>query len=58
VAGDLEEPAAKVRLALTTLSVVLGVGFVAGTYVLTDTMSAAFDEVFETAMANTDAWIP
>lgn len=46
--------AKKVRLALTTLSVVLGVGFVAGTYVLTDTMSAAFDEVFQTAVANTD----
>ena len=46
--------AKKVRLVLTTLSVVLGVGFVAGTYVLTDTMSAAFDEVFQTAAANTD----
>ena len=38
--------AKKLRLVLTTLSIVLGVGFVAGTYVLTDTMNAAFDEVF------------
>jgi len=46
--------AKKVRLVLTALSIVLGVGFMAGTYVLTDTMSAAFDQVFETAQANTD----
>ena len=36
----------KVRLLLTTLAVVLGVGFVAGTYMLTDTMNAAFDDLF------------
>lgn len=36
----------KLRLAMTTLSVVLGVGFVAGTFVLTDTMNAAFDNLF------------
>jgi putative ABC transport system permease protein len=36
----------KLRLILTAFSVVLGVGFVAGTYVLTDTMNAAFEEVF------------
>ncbi len=35
--------AKKLRLVLTAISVVLGVGFVAGTYVLTDTMNAAFD---------------
>ena len=38
--------AKKLRLVLTALSVVLGVGFVAGTYVLTDTMNAAFEELF------------
>jgi len=37
----------KLRLVLTALSVVLGVGFVAGTYVLTDTMNAAFEELFD-----------
>jgi putative ABC transport system permease protein len=36
----------KVRLALTALAVVLGVGFVVGTYVLTDTMNRAFDDLF------------
>lgn len=44
----------KFRLALTTLNVVLGVAFVAGTYVLTDTMGRAFDEVFEQATAGVD----
>ena len=46
--------AKKVRLVLTALSVVLGVGFVAGTYVLTDTMDAAFNDLFQNAAANTD----
>ena len=44
----------KFRLALTTLGVVLGVAFVAGTYVLTDTMGRAFDEVFTQATAGVD----
>ncbi len=38
----------KVRLALTALAVVLGVAFVSGTYILTDTMSKAFDSLFQT----------
>src|SRR4029453_1564087 len=33
----------KLRLALTALAVVLGVSFVAGTYVLTDTITGFFD---------------
>ena len=37
----------KVRLALTALAVVLGVGFVVGTYVLTDTINRAFDNLFQ-----------
>jgi putative ABC transport system permease protein len=36
----------KLRLALTGLAIVLGVGFVAGTFVLTDTLSRFFDDVF------------
>ncbi|MEU5884713.1 FtsX-like permease family protein [Spirillospora sp. NPDC047279] len=36
----------KLRLALTALSIVLGVGFVAGTYVLTDTINKTFTELF------------
>ena len=38
--------ARKLRLALTTLAVVLGVAFVTGTYVLTDTIRSAFDDAF------------
>jgi putative ABC transport system permease protein len=38
----------RVRLGLTALSIVLGVGFVAGTYLLTDTMNRAFDDLFRT----------
>ncbi|MCO6007783.1 FtsX-like permease family protein [Actinoallomurus purpureus] len=36
----------KVRLALTAFAVVLGVAFVAGTLVFTDTMSRQFDQLF------------
>src|SRR3712207_2950576 len=36
----------KLRLALTTLAVMLGVGFIAGTLVLGDTMRAAFADAF------------
>ena len=36
----------KVRLALTALSIVLGVGFVVGTYVLTDTIDRTFTDLF------------
>ena len=37
----------RVRLTLTAMSIVLGVGFVAGTYILTDTMNRAFDNLFK-----------
>lgn len=46
--------ARKLRLGLTALAVVLGVGFMAGTYVLTDTMNKAFDDVFAVANSGTD----
>lgn len=36
----------KLRLALTALAVILGVAFVAGTLVFTDTMGRQFDELF------------
>ena len=36
----------KLRLALTALSVVLGVAFMAGTFVLTDTIKHTFDALF------------
>ena len=46
--------ARKVRLGLTALSIVLGIGFVAGSYVLTDTMGAAFEQLFKTAATGSD----
>jgi putative ABC transport system permease protein len=46
--------ARRVRALTTTLAVVIGVAFVAGTYILTDTTFAAFDEIFEDSLANTD----
>ena len=41
--------ASKLRLLLTSLAVVLGVGFVVGAVVLGDTLNKAFDGVFQTA---------
>jgi putative ABC transport system permease protein len=45
--------ASKLRLILTSLAVVLGVGFVVGAFVLGDTINKAFDGVFDTANAGT-----
>ncbi len=47
--------ARKVRLALTALAVVLGVCFVSGTYVLTDTLKHSFDRVFAQTAVGVDA---
>ena len=46
--------ARKVRLALTALAVVLGVTFVSGTYVLTDTLKASFGTLFSQYAAGVD----
>jgi putative ABC transport system permease protein len=43
------------RALLTTLAVVLGVAMVCGTYILTDTIDKAFNSIFETANAGTNA---
>ncbi|MFN8109180.1 MAG: FtsX-like permease family protein [Thermoleophilia bacterium] len=40
--------ASKLRLILTSLAVILGVGFVVGSFVLGDTMNRSFDNVFAT----------
>ena len=45
----------KVRLVLTTASIALGVAFLAGTLILTDTMSLAFTQLFGKLGAGTDA---
>src|SRR5919109_3151137 len=46
--------ARKLRLLLTALAVVLGVGFVVGTLVLTDTISRAFDQAFASTTEGAD----
>lgn len=45
----------KLRLIATTLSIMLGVAFVAGTLVLTDTMKRTYDNLFSTVYQGTDA---
>ncbi len=45
----------KLRLFLTSLAVVLGVAFIAGTFVLTDTLGGVFDNVFASATQGVDA---
>jgi putative ABC transport system permease protein len=46
--------ARKVRLILSGLAVVLGVMFVSGAFVLTDTLSRSFDGLFRTVYSETD----
>ena len=47
----------KLRTAVTALAVLLGVAFIAGSYVLTDTINKSFDEIFDVAYAGTDVAI-
>ena len=47
----------KFRALLTALAVVIGVSMISGTYILTDTMQKAFDGIFESSYADTDAVI-
>jgi putative ABC transport system permease protein len=49
---DEKRSAHKVRLALSGLAVVLGVAFVSGTLVFTDTLSRTFTELFESTAAD------
>jgi putative ABC transport system permease protein len=49
--------ARKVRLVLSGLAVVLGVMFVAGAFVVTDTLSRSFDAIFASAYSETDVSI-
>jgi putative ABC transport system permease protein len=44
----------KLRLIITALAVTLGVAFVSGTFVLTDTINNTFDKLFGEVMAGTD----
>ena len=47
----------KLRGFVTMLAVLLGVAFIAGSYVLTDTINRSFDDIFDTAYAGTDVAI-
>jgi putative ABC transport system permease protein len=47
----------KLRSVLTALAIVLGVATVSGTYVLTDSISSAFDSIFSSIYQGTDASI-
>ena len=49
--------ARKLRLALTSLAIVMGVAMVSGTYVLTDTINRGFSAIFSTAYSKSDAVI-
>jgi putative ABC transport system permease protein len=49
--------ARKARALGTTFAVVIGVAFVAGSYVLTDTIFAAFDEIFSDSLKGTSVVI-
>jgi putative ABC transport system permease protein len=49
--------ARKVRLVLSGLAVVLGVMFVSGAFVLTDTLGRSFDAIFSDAYAGTDVGV-
>ncbi|HEX9342544.1 MAG TPA: FtsX-like permease family protein [Actinomycetota bacterium] len=44
----------KLRMSLTALAIVLGVGFVAGTFVLTDTINKTFDNLFNQVTQGVD----
>jgi putative ABC transport system permease protein len=47
----------KLRAFVTMLAVLLGVAFIAGSYVLTDTINESFDDIFSEAYAGTDVAI-
>ena len=47
----------KLRFALTALAVMLGVAFMSGTMVLTDTISKTFDNLFADVNKGTDAYV-
>ena len=47
--------ARKLRTVLTSIAIVLGVAMVAGTFILTDQINAAFDDIFETGNSKIDA---
>ncbi len=49
--------ARKGRLILTSLAVIMGTAFLAGSFILTDTIRRTFDNLFAQAFENTDAYV-
>src|SRR5215210_7056668 len=47
----------KLRAFITTLAVFLGVSFIVGAFVLTDTINASFDDIFTESLKGTDVTI-
>ncbi len=47
----------KLRFILTAIAVVLGVAFVSGTLVFTDTVRKTFDQLYASVYDGTDAWV-
>src|SRR5215210_7380238 len=49
--------ARKGRLLLTSLAVILGTSFLAGTYVFSDTLTKSFNDLFADVFEDTDAYV-
>src|SRR6476619_5457101 len=49
--------ARKGRLLLTSLAVILGTSFLAGTYIFSDTLTKSFDDLFTDVFEDTDAYV-
>ncbi len=49
--------ARKGRLFLTSLAIILGTGFLAGTYIFSDTLNSTFDKLFSDVFKDVDAYV-
>ena len=49
--------ARKGRLFLTSLAIILGTGFLAGTYIFSDTLNSTFDRLFSDVFKDVDAYV-
>ena len=49
--------ARKGRLFLTSLAIILGTGFLAGTYIFSDTLNSTFDRLFSDVFEDVDAYV-
>ena len=49
--------ARKGRLFLTSLAIILGTGFLAGTYIFSDTLNSTFDRLFSDVFRDVDAFV-